>query len=76
MSKNAAKVTDKGDGNYVVNYEPTAAGNHKIAVTLKDAHVAKVNSLVLVLGSRAQKFVENSLLTTCVWMRELSTATR
>ncbi len=36
-----AKVTDNNDGTYRVDYEPIAAGNHKIAVTLKNEHVAK-----------------------------------
>merc|ERR1711991_499148 len=35
-----AQVTDNGDGTYRVDYEPTAAGNHKIEVTLKEEQVA------------------------------------
>lgn len=30
-----ARITDHGNGDYRVDYEPTSAGNHHIEVTLK-----------------------------------------
>ncbi len=35
-----ARITDNKDGTYRVDYEPTAAGNHHIEVTLEKEHVA------------------------------------
>mmetsp|Transcript_17569 Transcript_17569/g.24381 ORF Transcript_17569/g.24381 Transcript_17569/m.24381 type:complete len:756 (-) Transcript_17569:39-2306(-) len=36
-----AKITDKGDGTYLVEYEPTQAGKHKVDVTLKGHGIEK-----------------------------------